>query len=82
MKIIFICWFPFQSGFTPLHIASHYGNVNVGTLLIQRGADVNFRAKVILAFNLIHWMLVAGINLSMTTGQRSDSTCTVCIPWV
>ncbi|XP_060605993.1 ankyrin-2-like isoform X12 [Ruditapes philippinarum] len=34
-----------KSGFTPLHIASHYGNVNVGTLLIQRGADVNFRAK-------------------------------------
>ncbi|XP_053392981.1 uncharacterized protein LOC123564339 isoform X44 [Mercenaria mercenaria] len=34
-----------KSGFTPLHIASHYGNVNVGTLLIQRGADVNFKAK-------------------------------------
>lgn len=36
----------FQSGFTPLHIAAHYGNVNVGTLLIQRGADVNYKAKV------------------------------------
>ena len=35
-----------QSGFTPLHIASHYGNVNVATLLIQKGADVNFKAKV------------------------------------
>ena len=35
-----------QSGFTPLHIASHYGNTNVANLLIQRNADVNFRAKV------------------------------------
>ncbi|XP_056019553.1 ankyrin-2-like isoform X16 [Ostrea edulis] len=33
------------SGFTPLHIAAHYGNTNVGSLLIQRGADVNFKAK-------------------------------------
>ena len=35
-----------QSGFTPLHIAAHYGNVNVATLLMERGADVNFPAKV------------------------------------
>uniref|UniRef100_A0A0B7BMJ6 ZU5 domain-containing protein n=1 Tax=Arion vulgaris TaxID=1028688 RepID=A0A0B7BMJ6_9EUPU len=34
-----------KSGFTPLHIAAHYGNTNVATLLIQRNADVNFRAK-------------------------------------
>ena len=39
-------WFIFQSGFTPLHIASHYGNTNVSNLLIQRGADVNYKAKV------------------------------------
>lgn len=38
--------FFFQSGFTPLHIAAHYGNINVATLLISKGADVNFRAKV------------------------------------
>lgn len=35
-----------QSGFTPLHIASHYGNTNVGRLLIEKGADVNFKARV------------------------------------
>ncbi|XP_052069479.1 ankyrin-2-like isoform X41 [Mytilus californianus] len=34
-----------KSGFTPLHIAAHYGNINVATLLISKGADVNFRAK-------------------------------------
>ena len=35
-----------QSGFTPLHIAAHYGNNNVAKLLVQRNADVNFKAKV------------------------------------
>lgn len=36
----------FQSGFTPLHIASHYGNINVATLLLNRGAAVDFTARV------------------------------------
>lgn len=35
-----------KSGFTPLHIAAHYGNSNVASMLVQRGADVNFTAKV------------------------------------
>nr|XP_023654113.1 ankyrin-2-like isoform X5 [Paramormyrops kingsleyae] len=34
-----------KSGFTPLHIAAHYGNVNVSTLLLNRGAAVNFTAR-------------------------------------
>ncbi|TPP60524.1 Ankyrin-2 [Fasciola gigantica] len=34
-----------QHGFTPLHIAAHYGNVNVAHPLIEHGADVNFQAK-------------------------------------
>ena len=37
---------PVQSGFTPLHIAAHYGNTSVGRLLIEKGADVNFKARV------------------------------------
>ncbi|KAM9856983.1 uncharacterized protein ank2a [Aulostomus maculatus] len=34
-----------KSGFTPLHIAAHYGNVNVSTLLLNRGAAVDFTAR-------------------------------------
>ncbi|KAL4640109.1 ankyrin-3 isoform X2 [Arapaima gigas] len=36
---------PPQSGFTPLHIAAHYGNINVATLLLNRGAAVDFKAR-------------------------------------
>lgn len=35
-----------KSGFTPLHIASHYGNENIANLLLSKGADVNYSAKV------------------------------------
>lgn len=35
-----------KSGFTPLHIAAHYGNEEIARLLIKRGADVNYLAKV------------------------------------
>lgn len=35
-----------KSGFTPLHIAAHYGNESIANLLLNRGADVNYSAKV------------------------------------
>lgn len=34
-----------KSGFTPLHIASHYGNESIANLLVSKGADVNYAAK-------------------------------------
>ncbi|XP_072413987.1 ankyrin-3 isoform X6 [Chiloscyllium punctatum] len=34
-----------ESGFTPLHIAAHYGNINIATLLLNRGAAVDFTAR-------------------------------------
>lgn len=37
---------PHQTGFTPLHIAAHYENLNVAQLLLNRGANVNFTPKV------------------------------------
>ena len=39
-----------KSGFTPLHISAHYGNENIAQVLLQRGADVNYSAKVIIFF--------------------------------
>ena len=39
-----------RSGFTPLHIAAHYGNENIALVLLQRGADVNYSAKVSILF--------------------------------
>lgn len=34
-----------KSGFTPLHIAAHYGNEQVAQLLIEKGANVNFQVQ-------------------------------------
>lgn len=55
---MFFCLFVFfplnpQSGFTPLHIAAHYGNINVATLLLNRGAAVDFMARVSLLCPLL-----------------------------
>lgn len=38
--------FSFQSGFTPLHIAAHYGNINVASIAKNRAAAVDFTARV------------------------------------
>jgi ankyrin len=35
-----------KSGFTPLHIAAHYGNIEIAKFLITKGADVNYEARV------------------------------------
>lgn len=36
-----------QNGFTPLHIAAKYGNLNVAGVLIQHGANVDYKTKVL-----------------------------------
>ena len=42
-----------QSGFTPLHLSSHYGFLNASKLLISKGASINTRNKVCLVLQLI-----------------------------
>lgn len=36
----------FQMGYTPLHVASHYGNIKLVKFLLQHHADVNAKTKV------------------------------------
>jgi ankyrin repeat protein len=36
----------FQDGWTPLHIAAEYNNVDVVRILIEKGADINASNKV------------------------------------
>ena len=36
----------FQMGYTPLHVACHYGNVKMVKFLLQQQANVNSKTKV------------------------------------
>lgn len=37
-----------KKGFTPLHLAAKYGNMNVARLLLQKNAPVDAQGKVII----------------------------------
>lgn len=56
-----------QSGFTPLHIAAHYGNINVATLLLNRGAAVDFMARVSFFRSLL-----SGRSITNVSGVNYD----------
>ena len=38
--------FLLKNGLTPLHIAAHYGHVDIAELLLNRSADTDARARV------------------------------------
>ena len=61
-----------ESGFTPLHISSHYGNMGVAQLLLNRGADVNLTAKN--GISPLHVAAKRGhLNLVKGKGQMTHS---------
>jgi len=48
--VMMLTMFCVQSGFTPLHIAAHYGSLDVATLLLDNGADIDFSARVCISY--------------------------------
>ncbi|XP_074648678.1 uncharacterized protein LOC141904097 isoform X21 [Tubulanus polymorphus] len=64
-----------KSGFTPLHISSHYGNINVGTLLIEKGADPNFKARngICPLHVAAKWGKTNMVNLLLDSGALIDA---------
>lgn len=46
MVIFYFLFFFVKNGLTPLHIAAHYGHVDIAELLLKRGADTDARARV------------------------------------
>ena len=42
-----------QNGLTPLHIAAHYGHVDIAELLLMRSADTDARARVSSSFLIV-----------------------------
>lgn len=41
-----MCVFVCQMGYTPLHVACHYGNIKMVKFLLQQQAQVNSKTRV------------------------------------
>lgn len=47
-----------KKGFTPLHLAAKYGNMNVARLLLQKNAPVDAQGKVNSVFNKSNFSII------------------------
>lgn len=44
-----------KAGYTPLHVACHFGQMNMVRFLLQHGAKVNSTTQLGLVFYIIHY---------------------------
>ncbi|CAF0725360.1 unnamed protein product [Brachionus calyciflorus] len=63
-----------KSGFTPLHIAAHYGNAEIAKFLISKGSNVNYEARQ--SITPLHvatkWGKANSVNLLLDNGAKID----------
>ena len=73
-----------KSGFTPLHIAAHYGNVEIAKFLIMKGADVNFEARqnITPLHVAAKWGKANSVNLLLDNNAKIDAKTRVCLRFV
>lgn len=67
-------------GWTPLHLAAHYGHSQVAEMLLAHGADVNARATNDLGSSPLLWAImgqdVAAVTLLLDHGADINETTT------
>lgn len=67
-------------GWTPLHLAAHFGHCQVAEMLLAHGADVNARATNDLGTTPLLWAIlgqdVAAITLLLANGADINETTT------